>query len=79
MVLRGFPLSLASAHNGGAALLVLAVVALNRSLRTVWVAGRDGDARGGPRSVSDADSGSDDSANLRLPLSKPLAEAAAQP
>ncbi len=79
MVLRGFPLSLASAHNGGAALLVLAVVALNRSLRPVWVAGRDGDARGGPRSVSDADSGSDDSANLRLPLSKPLAEAAAQP
>jgi cytochrome c oxidase assembly protein subunit 15 len=33
MVLRGFPLWLATAHNAGAALLLLAVVALNRSLR----------------------------------------------
>jgi cytochrome c oxidase assembly protein subunit 15 len=33
MVLRGFPLWLATAHNAGAALLLLAVVALNRGLR----------------------------------------------
>jgi cytochrome c oxidase assembly protein subunit 15 len=33
MVLRGFPLALATAHNAGAALLVLASVALYRSLR----------------------------------------------
>jgi cytochrome c oxidase assembly protein subunit 15 len=32
MVLRGFPLWLATAHNAGAALLLLAVVALNRQL-----------------------------------------------
>ncbi|HKC17507.1 MAG TPA: COX15/CtaA family protein [Steroidobacteraceae bacterium] len=36
MVLSGFPLWLATAHNAGAALLLLAVVALNRSLRPVW-------------------------------------------
>jgi heme a synthase len=36
MVMRGFPLSLATAHNAGAALLLLAVVALNRSLRPAW-------------------------------------------
>jgi cytochrome c oxidase assembly protein subunit 15 len=36
MVLGGFPLWLATAHNAGAALLLLAVVALNRSLRPVW-------------------------------------------
>ena len=36
MVLRGFPLWLATAHNAGAALLLLAVVALNRSLRPAW-------------------------------------------
>ena len=36
MVLRGFPLWLATAHNAGAAALLLAVVALNRSLRPVW-------------------------------------------
>jgi cytochrome c oxidase assembly protein subunit 15 len=35
MVLRGFPLWLATAHNAGAALLLLAVVALNRALRPV--------------------------------------------
>jgi heme a synthase len=33
MVLRGFPLWLATAHNAGAALLLLAAVALNRVLR----------------------------------------------
>jgi cytochrome c oxidase assembly protein subunit 15 len=33
MVLRGFPLWLATAHNAGAALLLLALLALNRSLR----------------------------------------------
>jgi cytochrome c oxidase assembly protein subunit 15 len=33
MVLRGFPLWLATAHNAGAALLLLAAVALNRALR----------------------------------------------
>ncbi|MGB8328365.1 MAG: COX15/CtaA family protein [Steroidobacteraceae bacterium] len=33
MVLRGFPLALATAHNAGAALLLLAAVALYRSLR----------------------------------------------
>jgi cytochrome c oxidase assembly protein subunit 15 len=33
MVLRGFPLWLATAHNAGAALLLLATVSLNRSLR----------------------------------------------
>jgi cytochrome c oxidase assembly protein subunit 15 len=32
MVLRGFPLGLATAHNAGAALLLLATLALNRSL-----------------------------------------------
>jgi cytochrome c oxidase assembly protein subunit 15 len=32
MVLRGFPLWLATAHNAGAALLLLAILALNRSL-----------------------------------------------
>jgi len=36
MVLRGFPLWLATAHNAGAALLLLAVVALVRSLRPTW-------------------------------------------
>ena len=36
MVLRGFPLWLATAHDAGAALLLLAVVTLNRSLRPVW-------------------------------------------
>jgi heme a synthase len=36
MVLRGFPLWLATAHNAGAALLLLAVVALIRSLRPTW-------------------------------------------
>jgi cytochrome c oxidase assembly protein subunit 15 len=36
MVLRGFPLWLATAHNAGAAVLLLAVVALNRSLRPAW-------------------------------------------
>ena len=36
MVLRGFPLWLATAHNAGAAVLLLAVVALIRSLRPVW-------------------------------------------
>jgi cytochrome c oxidase assembly protein subunit 15 len=33
MVLMGFPLWLATAHNAGAALLLLAILALNRSLR----------------------------------------------
>ena len=33
MVLRGFPLWLATRHNAGAAALLLAVVALNRALR----------------------------------------------
>jgi len=33
MVLKAFPLSLATAHNGGAALLLLATLALNRALR----------------------------------------------
>jgi len=36
MVLSGFPLWLATAHNAGAALLLLAAVALNRSLRPAW-------------------------------------------
>jgi heme a synthase len=36
LVLSGFPLWLATAHNAGAALLLLAVVALNRSLRPAW-------------------------------------------
>jgi cytochrome c oxidase assembly protein subunit 15 len=36
MVTRGFPLSIATAHNAGAALLLLSVVALNRSLRPAW-------------------------------------------
>jgi heme a synthase len=36
LVLAGFPLWLATAHNAGAALLLLAVVALNRSLRPAW-------------------------------------------
>ena len=36
MVLRGFPLWLATAHNAGAALLLLATVALIRSLRPTW-------------------------------------------
>ncbi len=36
MVMRGFPLWLATAHNAGAALLLLSVVALNRSLRPAW-------------------------------------------
>jgi cytochrome c oxidase assembly protein subunit 15 len=36
MVLRGFPLWLATAHNAGAALLLLAVVTLIRSLRPAW-------------------------------------------
>jgi cytochrome c oxidase assembly protein subunit 15 len=35
MVLRTFPLELAAAHNAGAALLVAAVVWLNRALRPV--------------------------------------------
>ena len=38
MVMRGFPLALATAHNAGAALLLLAVLALNRSLRPAWKA-----------------------------------------
>jgi cytochrome c oxidase assembly protein subunit 15 len=38
MVLAGFPLWLATAHNAGAALLLLAVIALNRSLRPAWKA-----------------------------------------
>jgi cytochrome c oxidase assembly protein subunit 15 len=33
MVLRGFPLPFATAHNAGAALLLLATLALNRALR----------------------------------------------
>jgi cytochrome c oxidase assembly protein subunit 15 len=33
MVARGFPLWIATAHNAGAALLLLAVLALNRALR----------------------------------------------
>jgi heme A synthase len=33
MVLRGFPLSLATLHNAGAAFLLLATLALNRALR----------------------------------------------
>jgi heme A synthase len=33
MVLGGFPLWLATAHNAGAALLLLATLALNRSLQ----------------------------------------------
>jgi cytochrome c oxidase assembly protein subunit 15 len=35
MVLKGFPLWLATAHNAGAALLLLATLALNRALRRV--------------------------------------------
>jgi cytochrome c oxidase assembly protein subunit 15 len=38
MVVSGFPLWLATAHNAGAALLLLAVIALNRSIRPVWKA-----------------------------------------
>jgi cytochrome c oxidase assembly protein subunit 15 len=38
MVLQGFPLWIATAHNAGAALLLLAVIALNRSLRPAWKA-----------------------------------------
>lgn len=38
MVLRGFPLAIATAHSAGAALLLLSVVALNRSLRPAWKA-----------------------------------------
>ena len=38
MVLAGFPLWLATAHNAGAAVLLLAVIALNRSLRPAWKA-----------------------------------------
>ena len=34
MVLKGFPLWLATAHNAGAALLLLATLALLRSLKT---------------------------------------------
>ena len=33
MVMRGFPLWLATAHNAGAALLLLSALALNRALR----------------------------------------------
>jgi len=33
MVLKGFPLALATAHNAGAALLLLTSIALYRSLR----------------------------------------------
>jgi cytochrome c oxidase assembly protein subunit 15 len=33
MVLRGFPLALATAHNAGAALLLLATLALYRAVR----------------------------------------------
>jgi cytochrome c oxidase assembly protein subunit 15 len=33
MVMRGFPLWLATAHNAGAALLLLATLGLNRALR----------------------------------------------
>jgi cytochrome c oxidase assembly protein subunit 15 len=36
MVLRAFPLWLATAHNAGAAVLLLAVIALIRSLRPAW-------------------------------------------
>jgi len=54
MVLKGFPLALATAHNAGAALLLLAVVALNRTLRPVVA-----------RSAA-ASSRSADSANLRV-------------
>ena len=35
MVMRGFPLWLATAHNAGAALLLLSTLALNRALRRV--------------------------------------------
>lgn len=38
MVLRGFPLWIATAHSAGAALLLLAVIALNHSLRPAWKA-----------------------------------------
>ncbi|HVN99708.1 MAG TPA: COX15/CtaA family protein [Steroidobacteraceae bacterium] len=38
LVKSAFPLWLATAHNAGAALLLLAVVALNRSLRPAWKA-----------------------------------------
>jgi len=38
LVQNAFPLWLATAHNAGAALLLLAVVALNRSLRPAWKA-----------------------------------------
>ena len=36
MVVRGFPVWIATAHNAGAAVLLLAVVALIRSLRPAW-------------------------------------------
>jgi cytochrome c oxidase assembly protein subunit 15 len=35
MVLRGFPLELATAHNAGAALLLLAALGLNHALYAV--------------------------------------------
>ena len=38
MVTSGFPLGIATAHTAGAALLLLAVLALNRSLRPAWKA-----------------------------------------
>ena len=38
MVMGGFPLGIATAHTAGAALLLLAVLALNRSLRPAWKA-----------------------------------------
>jgi len=38
LVERAFPLWLATAHSAGAALLLLSVVALNRSLRPAWKA-----------------------------------------
>ena len=41
LVLRGFPLWLATAHNAGAALLLLAALALNRALRPVPAASFD--------------------------------------
>jgi cytochrome c oxidase assembly protein subunit 15 len=33
MILKAFPLSLATAHNAGAALLIMALLVLNRRLR----------------------------------------------
>jgi cytochrome c oxidase assembly protein subunit 15 len=35
MVVKGFPLWLATAHNAGAALLLLSTLALNRSMRRI--------------------------------------------